>query len=154
MYNYMKFANQMPNGCQDQIGYCKQTNRTSLADYAICSEATNMCRDNVGMFFNCPGVHIEKVNYLLTVKLEGPYYAFGNRGVYDIRHPSKVSGGRARSMDGDGLGISHLRSMKALTKVMIHCTGSYPGIVLRRLPQERLGHERHRSEHQLHPVKQ
>ncbi|KAK9577274.1 hypothetical protein V6Z98_008104 [Aspergillus fumigatus] len=132
VYNYMKFANQMPNGCQDQIGYCKQTNRTSLADYAICSEATNMCRDNV----------------------EGPYYAFGNRGVYDIRHPSKVSGGRARSMDGDDLGISHLRSMKALTKVMIHCTGSYPGIVLRRLPQERLGHERHRSEHQLHPVKQ
>ncbi|KAF4220410.1 hypothetical protein CNMCM8980_001270 [Aspergillus fumigatiaffinis] len=67
VYNYMKFANKMPNGCQDQIGYCKQTNRTSLADYAICSEATNMCRDNV----------------------EGPYYAFGNRGVYDIRHPSK-----------------------------------------------------------------
>lgn len=54
-----------------------------------------MCRDNVGMFFNCPGVHIEKVNYLLTVKLEGPYYAFGNRGVYDIRHPSKVSGGQS-----------------------------------------------------------
>ncbi|KNG81454.1 carboxypeptidase S1 [Aspergillus nomiae NRRL 13137] len=65
VYNYMKFANQMPNGCQDMISACKQTNRTALADYALCAEATNMCRDNV----------------------EGPYYAFGGRGVYDIRHP-------------------------------------------------------------------
>ncbi|KAF7172956.1 hypothetical protein CNMCM5623_005100 [Aspergillus felis] len=65
VYSYMKFANEMPNGCQDQIAFCKQTNRTSLADYAICTEATNMCRDNV----------------------EGPYYSFGGRGVYDIRHP-------------------------------------------------------------------
>ncbi|KAF7593866.1 hypothetical protein BBP40_010677 [Aspergillus hancockii] len=65
VYNYMKFANQMPNGCQDMIALCKQTNRTALADYAICAEATNMCRDNV----------------------EGPYYSFSGRGVYDIRHP-------------------------------------------------------------------
>lgn len=65
VYNYMKFANEMPNGCQDQVALCKQTNRTSFADYALCSEATNMCRDNV----------------------EGPYYNFGGRGVYDIRHP-------------------------------------------------------------------
>ncbi|GES56955.1 carboxypeptidase S1 [Aspergillus terreus] len=65
VYNYMKFANSMPNGCQDQVALCKATNRTSLADYAICAEATNMCRDNV----------------------EGPYYSFGGRGVYDIRHP-------------------------------------------------------------------
>ncbi|PLB44706.1 putative carboxypeptidase S1 [Aspergillus steynii IBT 23096] len=65
VYNYMKFANTMPNGCQDQVALCKQTNRTSLGDYAICTEATNMCRDNV----------------------EGPYYAIGERGVYDIRHP-------------------------------------------------------------------
>ncbi|EAW15089.1 S10 family peptidase [Aspergillus clavatus NRRL 1] len=67
VYNYMKFANEMPNGCQDLVEVCKITNRTSLADYAICTEATNMCRDNV----------------------EGPYYAFGGRGVYDIRHPYK-----------------------------------------------------------------
>lgn len=48
VYNYMKFANTMPNGCQDLVANCKQTNRSSLADYAICTEATNMCRDNVG----------------------------------------------------------------------------------------------------------
>ncbi|KAI9881262.1 MAG: hypothetical protein M1830_005548 [Pleopsidium flavum] len=65
VYNYMKFACFMPNGCLDQIDYCRQTNRTSLADYAICAEAENMCRDNV----------------------EGPYYQFSGRGVYDIRHP-------------------------------------------------------------------
>ncbi|GLA59560.1 hypothetical protein AtubIFM55763_010781 [Aspergillus tubingensis] len=65
VYNYMKFANTMPNGCQDQVSLCKLTNRTSLADFAICTEAANMCRDNV----------------------EGPYYQFGGRGVYDIRHP-------------------------------------------------------------------
>ncbi|CEL08254.1 Putative Carboxypeptidase S1 (Precursor) [Aspergillus calidoustus] len=65
VYNYMKFANEMPNGCQDQVALCKLTNRTSLSDFALCTEATNMCRDNV----------------------EGPYYSFGGRGVYDIRHP-------------------------------------------------------------------
>ncbi|CEO58552.1 Putative Carboxypeptidase 2 [Penicillium brasilianum] len=67
VYNYMKFANSMPNGCQDQISYCKTTNRTSLADLAICTEAANMCRDNV----------------------ESPYYVFSGRGTYDIRHPSQ-----------------------------------------------------------------
>lgn len=65
----MKFANNMPNGCQDQISLCKQTNRTTLSDYAICTEATNMCRDNV----------------------EGPYENIAGRGVYDIRHPVAVS---------------------------------------------------------------
>ncbi|KAJ5753870.1 uncharacterized protein N7511_008023 [Penicillium nucicola] len=79
VYNYMKFANGMPNGCQDQIAYCKQTNRTSLADFSICTEATNMCRDNVDINHN---------PYILTsLNTEGPYYSFGNRGVYDIRHP-------------------------------------------------------------------
>ncbi|KAJ5392332.1 Peptidase S10 serine carboxypeptidase [Penicillium cosmopolitanum] len=67
VYNYMKFANEMPNGCQDMIQNCKSTNRTSLTDYAICTEAGNMCRDNV----------------------EGPYYVFSGRGTYDIRHPSQ-----------------------------------------------------------------
>jgi len=65
VYNYMKFANNMINGCLDQYQYCKATNRTSLTDHAICSEAQSMCRDNV----------------------EGPYYSYGERGVYDIRHP-------------------------------------------------------------------
>ncbi|KAJ5092205.1 hypothetical protein NUU61_007075 [Penicillium alfredii] len=67
VYNYMKFANEMPNGCQDLVASCKKTNRTSLSDYALCTEATNMCRDNV----------------------EGPYYVFSGRGTYDIRHPSQ-----------------------------------------------------------------
>lgn len=52
VYNYMKFADQMPNGCQDQVSFCKATNRTSLSDYAICTEATNMCRDNVGTYLS------------------------------------------------------------------------------------------------------
>lgn len=46
----MKFANDMPNGCRDQIESCKKTNRTSLTDHAICTQAGNMCRDNVGEY--------------------------------------------------------------------------------------------------------
>lgn len=65
VYNYMKFAANMDNGCLQQIQLCWETNRTSLSDQAICAEAENMCRDNV----------------------EGPYYYYGGRGVYDIRHP-------------------------------------------------------------------
>lgn len=61
----MKFALNMPGGCLDLISQCAATNRTEYIDFAICTEASNMCRDNV----------------------EGPYYAFGGRGVYDIRHP-------------------------------------------------------------------
>lgn len=48
----MKFANEMPNGCQDQVAFCKATNRTSLSDYSLCTEATNMCRDNVGTYLS------------------------------------------------------------------------------------------------------
>lgn len=54
----MKFANSMPNGCQDQIALCKATNRTSLSDLAICTEAANLCRDNVGM---SPIEHITQI---------------------------------------------------------------------------------------------
>lgn len=50
VYNYMKFANTMPNGCQDQLERCRKSNRSSPEDFTICSEAGNMCRDNVGMF--------------------------------------------------------------------------------------------------------
>lgn len=45
---------------------CRATNLTTLSDQAICTEAENMCRDNV----------------------EGPYYYYSGRGVYDIRHPA------------------------------------------------------------------
>ncbi|KAI9813836.1 MAG: hypothetical protein M1827_003626 [Pycnora praestabilis] len=65
VYSYMKFACYMLNGCLDQVAECRETNRTTLADMAICTEAEDMCRDNV----------------------EGPYYEYGMRGVYDIRHP-------------------------------------------------------------------
>ena len=67
VYAYQNLALTMANGCLDQIGYCYQTNRTSLSDQAICTEAEDMCRDNV----------------------EGPYYSYSGRGVYDIRHPYK-----------------------------------------------------------------
>lgn len=65
VYNYEVFADQMSNGCQDQVALCRATNKTSLSEQALCSEATSMCRDNV----------------------EGPYYQYSGRGVYDIRHP-------------------------------------------------------------------
>ncbi|KAI9666958.1 MAG: hypothetical protein M1831_001463 [Alyxoria varia] len=65
VYNYAKFAYYMGNGCRDQIDLCEEADRSTDAGKAICTEAGNMCRDNV----------------------EGPYYVFGGRGVYDIRHP-------------------------------------------------------------------
>ena len=43
----MNFALNMNDGCLFQIAECYYTNRTSLADYAICTEAEDMCRDNV-----------------------------------------------------------------------------------------------------------
>lgn len=65
VYIYMNFACYIYNGCLDQYSYCQYTNRTSLSDYAICTEAENMCRDNV----------------------ESPHCEYSRRGVYDIRHP-------------------------------------------------------------------
>jgi len=81
VYNYAKFALNMINGCLDQIQFCiaaaseinggytggRITNIATQqpAIAAVCTEAADMCRDNV----------------------EGVYYAYGDRGVYDIRHP-------------------------------------------------------------------
>ncbi|KAI4924239.1 uncharacterized protein J4E92_007320 [Alternaria infectoria] len=65
VYTFMKNAYYMPEGCHDQIEYCKQSDRTTEAGYLTCAQATNLCRSLV----------------------EEPYYAFGGRGVYDIRHP-------------------------------------------------------------------
>lgn len=65
VYNYMKFACYMIGGCLDLVTQCRENNQTNLAGNTFCSEAQNMCRDNV----------------------EGPYYSYGGRGVYDIRHP-------------------------------------------------------------------
>ncbi|KAF2862632.1 hypothetical protein K470DRAFT_212433 [Piedraia hortae CBS 480.64] len=68
VYNYAKFANIMYNGCQDQILYCREAAQVASSHQdvdAVCAEALAMCRDNV----------------------EGVYYSYGERGVYDIRHP-------------------------------------------------------------------
>lgn len=65
VHDYMEFACFMVNGCLEQIQYCAVVDTTTLTGQAICTEAANMCRDNV----------------------EAPYYAYGERGVYDIRHP-------------------------------------------------------------------
>jgi len=47
VYNYAKFATYKVDGCPDQVELCLSTNITSLADYAICTEGENICRDNV-----------------------------------------------------------------------------------------------------------
>ncbi|KAF2117169.1 Alpha/Beta hydrolase protein [Lophiotrema nucula] len=65
IYTFMKQAYYMPEGCHDQIEYCRQSDRTTESGQLTCSQATNLCRSLV----------------------EEPYYAFGGRGVYDIRHP-------------------------------------------------------------------
>jgi carboxypeptidase C (cathepsin A) len=61
----MKQAYYMPEGCHDQIEYCRESDRSTEDGQLTCSQATNLCRSLV----------------------EEPYYAFGGRGVYDIRHP-------------------------------------------------------------------
>ncbi|KAL8243701.1 hypothetical protein R6Q59_009959 [Mikania micrantha] len=65
VYDYAEFALNFDGGCLAQIEACYQTNQSTLLGAGVCTEAGNMCRDNV----------------------EGPYYYFGERGVYDIRHP-------------------------------------------------------------------
>jgi carboxypeptidase D len=65
VFNYMTFACNMLDGCLDQISLCFEANQSTLVGQAACSEAQSMCRDNV----------------------ESPYYYYGGRGVYDIRHP-------------------------------------------------------------------
>ncbi|KAL8952787.1 MAG: hypothetical protein Q9222_001334 [Ikaeria aurantiellina] len=66
VYDYMKFACFMPDiGCLDQVAACRQANRSTAVGQLYCQQATDQCRTNV----------------------EEPYYEFGGRGVYDIRHP-------------------------------------------------------------------
>lgn len=67
IYNFMKLAYNIVNGCADSVSYCTQLLRNSLADYETCSQATTICRRFV----------------------EEPYYEYSGRGVYDIRHPYK-----------------------------------------------------------------
>ncbi|KAI4230174.1 MAG: hypothetical protein L6R36_000287 [Xanthoria steineri] len=66
VYDYMKFACNMPlYGCLAQVDACRQVNRSTEVGQLYCAQATDQCRTNV----------------------EQPYYVFGGRGVYDIRHP-------------------------------------------------------------------
>ncbi|EXJ80740.1 carboxypeptidase D [Capronia epimyces CBS 606.96] len=65
VYDYMTFATYMHNGCLEQIELCVESDTTTLSGQAVCTEAEDMCRDNV----------------------ESPYYYYSGRGVYDIRHP-------------------------------------------------------------------
>ena len=65
VYDYVRMAYYMPNGCRDQIDLCDSADQSTASGQAICTEAADMCRDNV----------------------ESPYYFYGERGVYDIRHP-------------------------------------------------------------------
>ncbi|OIW35227.1 alpha/beta-hydrolase [Coniochaeta ligniaria NRRL 30616] len=67
---YMKFASSMYNGCRDQVYGCRQaysSDEASIETRALCSRAANMCRDNV----------------------EGPYYEYSDRSMYDIRKSSQ-----------------------------------------------------------------
>ncbi|KAI7482758.1 peptidase S10, serine carboxypeptidase [Hortaea werneckii] len=84
VYDYARFATFMVGGCYSQIRTCRASAsyvRGGLIDddqtiteaavrqldvASICSEAQAMCRDNV----------------------ESMYYNYGDRGTYDIRHPS------------------------------------------------------------------
>ncbi|KAK3624360.1 hypothetical protein LTR56_021078 [Elasticomyces elasticus] len=65
IYNFMKVAYYIEGGCRDQIEYCAESDVSTEDGKATCAEATNFCRGFV----------------------EQPYYYYGGRGVYDIRHP-------------------------------------------------------------------
>ncbi|KAK5115280.1 hypothetical protein LTR62_001480 [Meristemomyces frigidus] len=65
IYNFMKWAYYIGGGCRDQVLECAEVDQSTAAGKAVCSQATDFCRGFV----------------------EEPYYEYGSRGVYDIRHP-------------------------------------------------------------------
>ncbi|KAK5164759.1 uncharacterized protein LTR77_009422 [Saxophila tyrrhenica] len=65
IYDFMKTAYYIPGGCHDYILYCVYSDKRTVAGQRTCQFATNICRGFV----------------------EEPYYYYGGRGVYDIRHP-------------------------------------------------------------------
>ncbi|KAK0276324.1 hypothetical protein LTR35_010649 [Friedmanniomyces endolithicus] len=65
IYNFMKTAYWIGGGCRDQILACAASDTSTAAGKMVCAQATNFCRGFV----------------------EEPYYEYGGRGVYDIRHP-------------------------------------------------------------------
>ena len=65
IYTFMTTANIIPGGCQDYVAYCAESDVSTFDGMSTCASATAICRNLV----------------------EGPYYDFSGRGVYDIRHP-------------------------------------------------------------------
>jgi len=65
IYEYMKMSYYIASGCRDWIDMCAAANKSTQDGRSTCATATNLCRSLV----------------------EQPYYVYGERGVYDIRHP-------------------------------------------------------------------
>jgi carboxypeptidase C (cathepsin A) len=65
IYNFMKIAYYIPDGCRDWIDYCAQSDVSTDDGKQTCQFGSIICRDFV----------------------EAPYYEFSGRGTYDIRHP-------------------------------------------------------------------
>lgn len=65
VYEFMKMAYYIESGCSDWIDMCTAANTSTEDGRTTCATATNICRSLV----------------------EQPYYVYGDRGVYDIRHP-------------------------------------------------------------------
>ena len=65
IYQFMKTFYSVSGGCRDYIQYCASLDKDTAHGKEICQYATNICRSFC----------------------EEPYYAYGGRGVYDIRHP-------------------------------------------------------------------
>ena len=65
IYEFAKTAYWIPGGCRDFILYCTQSPKDQVGGQRICQIAAQLCRGLI----------------------EEPYYYYGGRGVYDIRHP-------------------------------------------------------------------
>jgi carboxypeptidase C (cathepsin A) len=65
IYDFMKTAYWISGGCRDQVLECEASDVSTDEGKQTCAQATNFCRGFV----------------------EEPYYEYGSRGVYDIRHP-------------------------------------------------------------------
>ncbi|KAI0431214.1 Alpha/Beta hydrolase protein [Xylaria sp. FL1042] len=68
IYNFMKMAWAVPDGCKDAIDYCIEGDRSTPDGLAVCSQAVGICRNMV----------------------EGPYYSYSGRNPYDIRAKSNA----------------------------------------------------------------
>ena len=47
IYNFMKTAAFIPDGCLDYLSYCAQSDRSTIDGKSICASATNLCRSLV-----------------------------------------------------------------------------------------------------------